>query len=825
MALGNPKPWPSSLPLVVLIPAVLLCALGTLIALDFFQGRDMMRAHLKQAQEHLLMQRARQMEQLLVAAGPSRIGDVAEQSLLQWAQEEELLAAAIVDRDQRIYFGSRLVWRGGQASRLLEGYENERARKALLSGLPKVLSDPQRGSLHLYYPLAQLKPHMQPRLIYMEQDLTALNQISQDLFVQRLFNLWSFGLVLLLLLWAIGHRCLAQPLQQIQQQSRRLGESTLDMLPQSRIKEFDQLILTLGQANSRLRQGYAQLVESEQRWLYAVEGIKAGVWDWYLDSQRVYFSHHWKAMLGYRDDELMASYAAWEQRLHPDDRERVVRQLEEYVAAKSGLFENLYRLRHREGHYVWVQDRALIVDWDANGDPCRIVGSHLDVSDEVGRRSHERRDNNNASRMAVVSQLETLLTQLETPGYALLFYLDMDDFKLINDAHGYEAGDRLLAQVQTRLEKLWPDATLLRRMQGDEFVVLLTGLDPQRQALVSQAQEAAESILQAVSQGWLLEGEALHLGTSVGMTLFQPGPQLRGAELLTQAELAVYQCKAQGRGGYVLYKSDLQQKVRQQLWLRDALSQGLNQGEISLYYQPIMDASGNIHAAEALLRWHNPQRGEIVPNQFLPVAERYGLCHELAELQLAQACRDMAVMRRYGLSEMMINVSPRQLLWPPFVDRLLHHLEEQGLPAKMLVLELSEHHLPKVDKALLLVLTRLKDIGVRLALDNFGAGFLALSQLGQLPVRRLKLDTRYLCGGGNEPARPLLMAQADLAEALQLEWMAEGVDDESCYRLLQERGCERFQGYLFSAPRPLDGFLSLLRTKGQIPPRTTTELS
>ncbi|WP_345334065.1 EAL domain-containing protein [Ferrimonas pelagia] len=797
---------------------MLVLCLALLIVMDFVQGRDLMRGYLKQAQEQLLLQRAHQMEQLLVSAGPAKASEVAESSMTQWAQEEALLAAAIIDRDQRVFLGSRLIWRGGLASRLLEGYQGELANRALLSGRPLLTVAPQRASLQLYYPLVQLKPHLEPRLLYMEQDLTPLNEISHQLFLQRLVKLWSVGVGLVLLIWWLSQRMMVRPLTALRQEARRLGEPQLADAPPRQLKEIDQLWQGFLQANQRLRLGYSQLVESEQRWLYAVEGMKAGVWDWRIDRDQVYFSHHWKAMLGYRDDELLSSFESWEQRLHPEDRERVLAQLQDYVEGRASSFENQHRLCHRDGHYIWVVDRGMIVDWDPRGRPRRIVGSHIELTEEAsrGRREHHEV----VSRSGLLEELESALMSDTEPGAALLAYLDLDDFKLINDVHGQDSGDRLLEQVLQRLETQFAQAGLVRRLGGDEFALLLIGLDPHQQALAAQAQAFAEQILAVVARGWLLEGKPVHLGTSIGLALSQPGA-LSGAEpLLAQAELALFKSKERGRGGYCLFKAELQHQVRQRLWLRDALSQGLSQGEFCLYYQPVMDEKGEIHSAEALLRWHQSQRGEITPTQFLPIAERYGLCYDLAELQLSQACRDLAVMRRYGLSELMLKVSPRQLLWPPFVERLNHHLDEQGVPARMLVLTLAGAELTPIDRELFAVLTDLNTLGVRLALDNCGAGYLALSQLSQLPVARLKLDTRDLCAGGAAaaPARPLLQAQADMAAAMALEWMATGVDDDGCYQWLRELGCVRFQGYLFSAPRPLESFLALLRTKGRTAP-------
>ncbi len=807
--------------LMVLLPLLLLLCLSSMVAMDFVQGRDMMRDHLRTAQQHLLLQRARQVEQLLVASGPARAGEVAEQSLLMWAQDDELLEAAIIDREQRIYFGSSSAWRGGQAQNLLDGYQTELSRQALLSGHHLIVASPQRASVQIYYPLVQLKPHLEPRLIYLEQDVTALNDISQALFFQRLGRVWSLGLLWVALLCWCGYRTLYLPLRRLTASTRRFGEAELNKPDLGPFNDIEQFWRQLEQSNQRIRQGYLQLVESEQRWLYAIEGIKAGVWDWRINDGQVYLSHHWKSMLGFRDDELLSSFDTWEQRIHPEDKPRMMELIRQHLQGHSGIMESVVRLRHRDGHYVWVMDRGMVVDWDADGNASRMVGSHLDISDEMNRKLQGGDDGQALARMGLLNCLVPLVQSRDSSGYSALFYLDLDDFKLVNDGYSHNGGDQLLRQVLARLQKQFPKADLIRRVHGDEFAVVISGIDPHQQPLLAQVEYLAQQMMKCFERAWVIDGVELHVGSCIGISLFQPGVQLQTETPLSQAELAVYQCKEEGRGSYRLYKAEMQKKTRQRYWLRDALSRGLQQGELSLHYQPVVDNNGEIRSAEALLRWRHPSRGDIAPAHFLPVAERYGLAEPIAELQLAAACRDLAVLRRYGLNELMINVSPRQLAWPQFMSRLQHHLEEQGIPSSMLLLELSEHYLPQLTPELLSVLQQLNGIGVRIALDHFGAGYLMLSQLQQLPLSRIKLDARYLCRQGDASGESLLLAQANIASALSLEWMASGVDDESCYRLLQQHGCSSFQGYLLSAPRSLDDLLMQLRHRGRQGQQTT----
>ncbi len=807
-----PRPhWP----LLLVMAAALLLYVVTLVGVDFVLGRDMMRSHLQDAQRHLLKQRAQQLEQLLVSAGSSRTAEVAEQIMLQWTHDNSLLSAAIVDRDQRIYLGSQMIWRGGQATLLLDGYQSELAGKALLAGRAKFHQDPLRGSLQIYYPLVQLKPQLIPRLLYLEQDLTPLNTITQQQFVDRLSWLWALALMLAVCLLLLGHRFLAGPLQALARQLPRLGEPELQLPTGFRIAELDTLSEKMSQSNQRLRESYAQLVASEQRWLYAVEGLKLGVWDWQIDKNTVFLSHHWKAMLGYRDDELVSSFDAWEQRLHPEDRGRVLKQLQDYIDGTASEFENLHRLCHRDGHYIWVLDKAMMVDWDQDGRPRRMIGTHTDVTNEQGQPQLGLTGESHASglnRPALLHRLAPMVVtaDVEADG-ALLLYLDLDDFKVVNDVHGHQAGDRLLEQVERRLNKLVPEATAMLRLEGDEFAILVAGRPGV--SLTEQAELLSERIHNGLAKPWILEGTPLRMGATIGISPFTPGPGQSSNTVLAQAELAVFDAKERERSSTQIYHPAMHQEARHLLWLRDSLHQALESNQLHLHYQPVMDSRREILTVEGLLRWHHPERGEILPEAFLPVLTRYGLSDRLTELQLEQACRDLASLRRHGVEQMSLNFTVRQLMARGFVTRLKTELERHGIGRHALALELSERELQGADKSVLAVLADLVAIGVDLVLDDLGSGLMAPAQMLALPLSGVKLDCRHFGALAKPQAQAVLRAQVEVVRTLGLPWTAHGVDEEACYDILLGQGGQRFQGYLFSAPRPLDSLLKRLKVQ------------
>lgn len=410
-----------------------------------------------------------------------------------------------------------------------------------------------------------------------------------------------------------------------------------------------------------------------------------------------------------------------------------------------------------------------------------------------------------ANRLRFREVLEsTLATGSLAPPLALLF-IDFDDFKRINDTVGHDAGDRALVECARRLERaiaVKDGATFpfLARLGGDEFVVLL--LAPEREQTRALAMSAAEALMAVMSEPIEVAGHRVQLGASIGVTL-HPDDARNPALLVKYGDLAMYEAKREGKGGYRFFTSELTELAEERLGLEHALREALEKGELGLAYQPILATRGGAPAGfEALLRWHSPARGEVPPAVFVPVAEATGLIHALGAFALDRAVRDCAAWQANwpGLP-VAVNLSPRQLRQADIVEQVRAVLSGHGLPAQCLHLELTESSLLHDEARAVEVLAELRTIGVRLWLDDFGTGFSGLSHLRRFRVDGVKIDRSFVGDILTDP-EDLALASAviAMAKSLGMQVIAEGVETEAQLALLAQRGCDLVQGFLFSEP-------------------------
>lgn len=413
------------------------------------------------------------------------------------------------------------------------------------------------------------------------------------------------------------------------------------------------------------------------------------------------------------------------------------------------------------------------------------------------------------NRALFQDRLEQALALAERQGCsAAVLFLDMDRFKQVNDTLGHSAGDRLLLEMAGRLKNSLPAECTLARMGGDEFTVLLPSLGH-----TEDAAKVAHRLLDAFAPPLRLEGEDLHLSVSVGISIF-PSDGADGDTLLRNADAAMYRVKEQGGGGCQLYAEEMNAAARERLLLESSLRRALTQNELVLYYQPQVDiVTGRIRGVEALVRWQHPDLGLVPPTKFIPLAEETGLILPLGNWVLQEAARQAAAWRREGFEvQVAINVSARQFEkrdWPETVAGVLN---ETGLPADCLELELTEGVIMARGEAVIESLLTLKGLGLRLSVDDFGTGYSSLSYLRRFPLDTLKIDRAFIRGlGADEVDAAIVRAVVDLAHAVNLEVVAEGVETDGQWQVLKRLGCDTLQGYLFSRPLPAAAMGALLR--------------
>ncbi|BDX20105.1 hypothetical protein MFKK_29150 [Halopseudomonas aestusnigri] len=397
--------------------------------------------------------------------------------------------------------------------------------------------------------------------------------------------------------------------------------------------------------------------------------------------------------------------------------------------------------------------------------------------------------------------------------YAALIFLDLDDFKNVNDLYGHQIGDGMLCQVAERLRHALRERDTVARFGGDEFVVLLEGPEVNATEAATQVEHIGRKLLQTLREPYLIKDQVFSSSASLGIVLFND-EQHTADELMQYADLSMYSAKAAGKDMLSFYDPQMQAVVSMRIELEEDIRRGLAQEEFVLYLQPQADASGNFEGAEALVRWQHPSRGLLAPGVFIDIAERSGLIESLDLAILRQGCELLARWAQQPQTatlSLAVNISARLLYRDDFVCQVREILQQTGASALQLKLEITESLLlTDVDKAVSRM-QLLREMGVRFAIDDFGTGYSSMAYLQRLPLDQLKIDQSFVRGLPDDKGNiAIVRAILSMAEGLELEVIAEGVEHPAQQDILRLHGCRHFQGYLFGKPMSVDAFLELL---------------
>jgi diguanylate cyclase (GGDEF)-like protein/PAS domain S-box-containing protein len=395
-----------------------------------------------------------------------------------------------------------------------------------------------------------------------------------------------------------------------------------------------------------------------------------------------------------------------------------------------------------------------------------------------------------------------------------ILFIDLDDFKTVNDSHGHDAGDRLLCEAARRIEACVREADSICRLGGDEFTVIVSG-DHNEVEIVG----ICDKIILAFNAPFFIGDGVFHVGASIGIARYPSDGEDPDA-LTKNADTAMYAAKSGGRNTCRFFSRSLGDRISENLALKTQMIQGLRNGEFLLHLQPEIDLhSGNVQMVEALVRWRHPERGLIYPGAFIPLAEESGVIQQLGEFVIAEAARTIRELRDNGWPNLRIsvNVSRRQLLTPGMTDTILAHLKEQRLPGSALMIEITESMVMSNLGNAIKTLCKLRDEGVTAAVDDFGTGYSSLSLLRRLPVEFIKIDKSFVADADlTSEGESIVRAICVMAKSLGLQIIAEGVERKVQHDMLTGLGCDMVQGYWYSRALPYDALVSFLRGRTSV---------
>ncbi|HJV71721.1 sensor domain-containing protein [Ideonella sp.] len=554
-----------------------------------------------------------------------------------------------------------------------------------------------------------------------------------------------------------------------------------------------------------------------------IDGAGVGTWDWEVGTDALHYNEGWAAMLGYGPGDLRPQVDAFQALLHPDDVSTMRETMRRHLKDPAQPYRTEYRLRRQSGDWIWVLAAGAVIERTADGRAKRMAGVHLDIT---ARKALEQALGEAAStdaltqlpnRAGIQRDLARCVARVhEQPGhrFAVLF-MDFDRFKLVNDSLGHEAGDELLRQIAARVKQTLrpgddvaplaelgaaaPGCDVAGRLGGDEFIVLLHHINHPADAI-----GVAQRLLDALAAPYQLAGRSVQSSASIGIVTSDISSG-SVESVLRDADTAMYEAKRRGRGRYVVFDPEMHHRIRHAMDLEADLRQALQrpqQDGVFVVYQPIVAlGSRRPIGLEALARWQHPWRGPVSPAEFVPLAEEAGLVDALGELVLRRACLDLAAWQRMlgpdAPRTVAVNLSRAQLRPGQLAATVRAALAEAGLPPAALRLEITET-LAMQGEAALTVLGELRAMGISLALDDFGTGYSSLASLDQLPIDTVKIDRAFVAKMvHNRYQTALVKSTVQVADALALKVIAEGVETEAQAAALAALGCHAAQGWLF----------------------------
>lgn len=556
---------------------------------------------------------------------------------------------------------------------------------------------------------------------------------------------------------------------------------------------------TLRHQYEKLAENQQRLSESEERYRLIYDTSNDAIWEEKNNKQT--FSERWYKITGYSNEEL-EKMGDWQKLVHPEDRANVSMSINDHIINSTDYYECEHRLKKSDGGYKWVHSSGKIL-FDENGYLYYKAGSIRDISklkdfdEKLKFMAYHDQLTGIKNRRAMNENFDKLVYEKRED--ISLLYIDIDNFKYINDTLGHSFGDLLLVNISRRLAKLESDNCSLYRLGADEYIIIFNGYRD------SEVEKLAVKILKEFNNSFEIEKINLFMKASIGVALYpEHGDSID--ELLKNADIALHKAKELGRNRIIIYNQPMNEAITERVIIEKELRTALKNNEFELYYQPQLNLKDNrISGFEALIRWRNSVLGFVSPGRFIGIAEATHLIIPIGEWVLKNACLFLKRVHSLGYRDITIsiNVSILQLLQDNFVDMVMETLDITGIEPRYLEIEITETILMESYDVISAKLNMLNSSGVKIALDDFGKGYSSLTYLRQLPISTLKIDKSFIdTMSKDKKNKSIIELIMKIGKSLGLCIIAEGVERSEQYEYLIKQKCNKVQGYFFSKPLP-----------------------
>jgi len=606
----------------------------------------------------------------------------------------------------------------------------------------------------------------------------------------------------------------------------RVTGSSHGELSESLKKVTNEMIENIAREITERKKAEQELRTSEERYRSFLKNFQGIAFRGTLDFQPIFFHGAVEQITGHTSDNFLSGQIRWDQVIHPVDIDHIpgineLKSIPNYAVARE------YRIVRKDGKIRWVHEVIRNI-CDESGLPVKVEGAIYDITDRklaqekiVHMAFHDDLTGLPNRHLLKDRLNQAMKSAKHYDRFVATLFLDVDNFKRINDTLGHDSGDMLLRSIAKRLQDYIRESdTIARsandeiestvaRLGGDEFTVLLSEINT-----IQNAAKVAQRILDIMAHPFMIDSHEVFITTSIGISVY-PNDGIDAETLLKNADTAMYYAKDQGKNNFQFYAQHMNIAACKRFEMENRLRKALDNKEFHLYYQPQLDIrSGSVIGVEALIRWIDVQNNILLPGTFIPLAEETGLIVPIGEWILRTACSQNRVWQDAGFPPMYVsvNISSVQFRQPSFIRTVDTVLQDTGLDPHYLELELTESILMETTETAIRTLEDLKSMGVRISIDDFGTGYSSLSYLKRFPIDTLKIDRSFVRDVTSDPDdKAIINAIIALARSLNLKVIAEGVETIQQLVCLHEQGSDGMQGFLFSPPLPIDSLTQLLK--------------